>query len=93
MQNYSASEHAQMILEMDGKKFRVAKEASEAEIEGGRLEEECERVKGQLEELRRQGREGGREGKGRDGDEEKAVYVMDFVTNGEELFWLTRYVI
>ena len=44
-----------MILEMDGRKFRVAKEASEAEIEGERLEVEVQRAVEMLGELRAQG--------------------------------------
>jgi len=78
MQKYSASEHAQKILEMDGKKFRVAKEASEAEIDSERLEVECAQTEAQLEELVRQGREGGGARSGRGGDDklaEQAVYV------------------
>jgi len=78
MQKYSASEHAQRILEMDGKKFRVAKEASEAEIDSERLEVECAQTEAQLEELVRQGREGGGMRSGRGGDDkpaEHAVYV------------------
>lgn len=78
MQKYSASEHAQKILDMDGKKFRVAKEASEAEIDSERLELECAQSDAQLEELIRQGREGGSVRNGRAGDDkvaEQAVYV------------------
>jgi len=78
MQKYSASEHAQKILDMDGKKFRVAKEASEAEIDSERLEVECAQTEAQLEELIRQGREGGGARSGRGGDDklaEQAVYV------------------
>lgn len=64
---------------MDGRKFRVAKEASEAEIEGERLEVECGRAEGVLGELKRTGRDGAHVD-GRRGEEsmgaEQAVYVF-----------------
>lgn len=43
---------------MDTKKFRVAKQASELEVEGERLEVELGRVRRRLEELEGQGVEG-----------------------------------
>ena len=65
---------------MDGKKFRVAKEASDAEIESERLDSDCAQTEAQLEELIRQGREGGSARGGRGGDDklaEQAVYVAE----------------
>jgi kinetochore protein Spc24 len=57
-QKYSPQEHAQKILEMDGKKFRVAKEASEAEIEGERLEVEVDRSERSLGESKKRAADG-----------------------------------
>lgn len=51
MQSHNPSEHAEEILRLDGEKFRIAKEASDAEIEGERLEGECRRSEAMLTEL------------------------------------------
>lgn len=93
MQKYSASEHAQKILEMDGKKFRVAKEASEAEIDSERLEVECAQTEAHLEELIRHGREGGGVGSARGNDDklaEHTVYVGDNVVRESVLLTEVR---
>lgn len=50
--------HANEILDLDTKKFRVAKQAQELEVEGERLEAELNRLRCQLEELEEQGVEG-----------------------------------
>lgn len=62
--------HTTEIVELDSKKFRVAKVAQELEIEGERLEGELGRLRGVLGELEGEGVEGGREvRKGREGDD------------------------
>ena len=51
-------DHASHIVELDTQKFRIAKAASDLEIEGERLEQELEGLKSQLHELDVQGAEG-----------------------------------
>lgn len=59
MVSYNGSiDHASQIVELDTQKFRIAKAASDLEIEGGRLEQELEGLKGRLHELDVQGVEG-----------------------------------
>lgn len=70
---HNPAEHAQQILALDTRKFRVAKEASDLEIEGERLEGELAALEAQLDELER--REGGRE---TEPGEELDVYVVCF---------------
>jgi kinetochore protein Spc24 len=54
----SSTDHASQIVELDTQKFRVAKAASDLEIEGERLEQELEGLKNRLHELDIQGVEG-----------------------------------
>ena len=51
-------DHASQIVELDTQKFRIAKAASDLEIEGERLEQELEGLKNRLHELDIQGVEG-----------------------------------
>ncbi|KAL8762201.1 MAG: hypothetical protein Q9184_001759 [Pyrenodesmia sp. 2 TL-2023] len=55
---HSSTEHASQIVELDTRKFRVAKAASDLEIEGERLEQELEGLKERLHGLDLQGLEG-----------------------------------
>lgn len=55
---HDSSRHASEIVELDTKKFRVAKQASELEVETERLEAEHSRLKIRLNELEEQGVEG-----------------------------------
>lgn len=55
---HDAGKHAAAMVELDTKKFRVAKAASELEIESERLESELEMLKERLAELEAQGLEG-----------------------------------
>ncbi|KAI4169145.1 MAG: hypothetical protein LQ343_005890 [Gyalolechia ehrenbergii] len=55
---HSSTDHASQIVELDTQKFRVAKAASDLEIEGERLEQELEGLKGRLRALDMQGIEG-----------------------------------
>lgn len=57
---HDAGGHAERMLKMDTEKFRVAKGASDAEIEGERLEGELASLRQHLDVLERQGVEGGR---------------------------------
>ena len=54
----SSVDHASQIVELDTQKFRIAKAASDLEIEGERLEQELEGLKSRLHELDVQGLEG-----------------------------------
>ncbi|MCJ1466475.1 kinetochore-associated Ndc80 complex subunit spc24 [Pseudocyphellaria aurata] len=56
--SHSSMDHASQIVELDTQKFRIAKAASDFEIEGERLEQELEGLKGRLHELDMQGVEG-----------------------------------
>ncbi|EEP81627.1 conserved hypothetical protein [Uncinocarpus reesii 1704] len=55
---HDPARHAASIVELDTKKFRIAKAASELEIESERLEAELEALKARLAELDAQGLEG-----------------------------------
>ncbi|KAF2719317.1 Spc24-domain-containing protein [Polychaeton citri CBS 116435] len=57
---HDAGKHASEILELDSEKFRIAKGASDLEIEGERLRGELAGLRQQLEILDREGAEGGR---------------------------------
>lgn len=56
--SHNSVDHASQIVELDTQKFRIAKVASDLEIEGERLEQELEGLKGRLQELDIQGVEG-----------------------------------
>ena len=55
---HSTVDHASQIVELDTQKFRIAKAASDLEIEGERLEQELDGLKNRLHELDIQGIEG-----------------------------------
>ena len=55
---HDSTKHAAQIVELDTKKFRIAKAASELEIESERLESELEMLKERLADLEAQGLEG-----------------------------------
>ena len=56
--SHSSMDHASQIVELDTQKFRIAKTASDLEIEGERLEQKLEGLQGRLQELEIQGLEG-----------------------------------
>lgn len=58
LSSHNSVDHGSQIVELDAQKFRIAKAASELEIEGDRLEQELESLKGRLQELDMQGVEG-----------------------------------
>jgi kinetochore protein Spc24 len=55
---HDSGQHASEIVELDTRKFRVAKQAQELEVEGERLEGELESLKARLAQLEDQGVEG-----------------------------------
>ena len=58
LSNHDSRRHAQEIVELDTKKFRIAKQASELEMDSERLEGELHNLKNRLSELEDQGVEG-----------------------------------
>lgn len=69
--SHNPTTHAANILALDTEKFRIAKAASDLEIEGERLEQELEGLRAQLTELDAQGVEGGERGEwSREGEDE-----------------------
>lgn len=62
---HSNADHASHIVELDTRKFRIAKAASDLEIESERLEQELEGSKGRLHDLDTQGVEGNENAKAR----------------------------
>jgi kinetochore protein Spc24 len=71
--SHSSTSHASAIVELDTQKFRIAKAASDLEIEGERLEAELEGLKGRLQELESQGVEGSEVERGRRQGEDPVV--------------------
>lgn len=65
--SHQSADYAAQIVELDTQKFRIAKAASDLEIEGERLEQELETLKGRLQELELQGVEGDDAAKARRG--------------------------
>ncbi|CAL8575844.1 putative kinetochore protein spc24 [Xanthoria parietina] len=56
--SHNSTNHASQIVELDTQKFRVAKAASDLEIEGERLEQELDSLRSKLQQLELQGVEG-----------------------------------
>lgn len=55
---HDSGRHASEIVQLDTKKFKIAKQASELEVDGERLEAELERLRNRLADLEEQGVEG-----------------------------------
>lgn len=73
---HDSQDHARQIVELDTKKFRVAKQAQELEVESERLENELDRLRRKLEDLEEQGVEGdARVRREREGDD-PTVYAL-----------------
>lgn len=66
---HDAGAHAAEVLRLDTEKFRIAKNAGDLEIEGDRLQGEIATLKQQLEQLEREGVEGGRRASAENEDE------------------------
>ncbi|KAI4243907.1 MAG: hypothetical protein L6R40_003289 [Gallowayella cf. fulva] len=56
--SHNTTDHASQIVELDTQKFRVAKAASDLEIEGERLEQDLDGLKVRLQQLDSEGEEG-----------------------------------
>ncbi|KAF2101202.1 Spc24-domain-containing protein [Rhizodiscina lignyota] len=80
--NHDASEHAHEILRLDTEKFRVAKQASDLEIEAQRMEEELRGLRATLGELDKQGVEGDVERNRDVGDDEVILKLKVFRSLG-----------
>ncbi|KAF3042314.1 kinetochore-associated Ndc80 complex subunit spc24 [Didymella keratinophila] len=59
LSQYNPTNHAAEILRLDTEKFKIAKQASDLEIEGERLQQERERLSGVAQDLEAEGVEGG----------------------------------
>ncbi|KAF2279238.1 kinetochore protein-like protein spc24 [Westerdykella ornata] len=68
LSQHNPTTHAQEILRLDTEKFKIAKQASDLEIEGERLQSELARLGGVLAELEEEGVEGGEREKAPDED-------------------------
>ncbi|KAF2744446.1 Spc24-domain-containing protein [Sporormia fimetaria CBS 119925] len=68
LSQHNPTTHAQEILRLDTEKFKIAKQASDLEVEGERLQNEVQRLGGVLQELEEEGVEGGDREKGADED-------------------------
>lgn len=73
--SHNTADHASQIVELDTQKFRIAKAASDLEIESERLEQELEGLKGQLHNLDIQGVEGSEAAKARREQDDPTLYV------------------
>lgn len=71
---HNAVDHASDILRLDTEKFKIAKQASDLEIEGERLASDLGRLGGVSAELEEEGVEGGE--RGERGGEDATVYVF-----------------
>ncbi|KAI9757231.1 MAG: glutathione S- transferase, nitrogen catabolite repression regulator [Chaenotheca gracillima] len=71
--SHASADHASQIVALDTQKFRIAKAASDLEIESERLEQELEGLKGKLAELEMQGVEGGEAERGKRGLEDATL--------------------
>ncbi len=80
--SHNAADHASQIVELDTQKFRIAKAASDLEIEGERLEQELDGLRGRLQELDSQGLEGdvGTREKRDMEDQTMSVLAVDMLT-------------
>ncbi|KAI9811862.1 MAG: kinetochore-associated Ndc80 complex subunit spc24 [Pycnora praestabilis] len=65
LSTHNPADHASQILSLDTQKFRIAKTASDLEIEGERFEQELDGLKSKLQELEMQGVEGGEAERGK----------------------------
>ncbi|KAF2650814.1 Spc24-domain-containing protein [Lophiostoma macrostomum CBS 122681] len=68
LSQHNPTTHASEILRLDTEKFKIAKQASDLEIEGERLQAELGRLGGVLGELEEEGVEGGERERGVDED-------------------------
>ena len=76
LSQHNPTNHAAEILRLDTEKFKIAKQASDLEIEGERLAQEVARLGGVEAELEAEGVEGGEREKS--ASEDATVYVLFF---------------
>ena len=74
--SHNSADHASRIVELDTQKFRVAKAASDLEIESERLEQDLEGLKARLQELDMQGAEGDEAMKARREIDDPTMWVL-----------------
>ncbi|KAI4209623.1 MAG: hypothetical protein LQ351_007472 [Letrouitia transgressa] len=74
--SHNGADHAARIVELDTQKFRVAKAASDLEIEGERLEHELEGIKSRLRQIDLDGVEGDEVMKARRETDDPTVFVL-----------------
>lgn len=74
--SHHGADHAARIVELDTQKFRIAKAASDLEIEGERLEHELEGLKGRLRQIDLDGVEGDEVMKARRETDDPTVFVF-----------------
>jgi kinetochore protein Spc24 len=73
---HNPTEHAAEILRLDTEKFKIAKEASDLEIESERLESDIERTRQMVEECEAQGTEGGDAARRVEGMEDEIILKL-----------------
>jgi kinetochore protein Spc24 len=73
---HNPTEHAAEILRLDTEKFKIAKEASDLEIESERLENDIERTRQMVEECEAQGTEGGDAARRVEGMEDEIILKL-----------------
>ncbi|MCJ1444936.1 MAG: kinetochore-associated Ndc80 complex subunit spc24 [Stictis urceolatum] len=71
--SHSSAAHAAKIVELDTEKFRIAKSASDLEIESERFHSELDGLRGRLQELESQGVEGDEQSRARWESEDPTV--------------------
>jgi kinetochore protein Spc24 len=88
---HDSAKHAAQIVELDTKKFRIAKAASELEIESERLEGELEMLKDRLAELESQGLEGDEITRREREAEDATMWVLSLIqSSGVTIVFLWR---
>ncbi|KAI9831074.1 MAG: kinetochore-associated Ndc80 complex subunit spc24 [Phylliscum demangeonii] len=73
---HSSTAHESHILALDRQKFRLAKSASDLEVEGERLEQELDGLKARLSDLDLQGVEGGEAERGKRESEDETILKL-----------------
>ncbi|KZF23421.1 Spc24-domain-containing protein [Xylona heveae TC161] len=74
--SHDPADHASQIFSLDTQKFRIAKAASDMEIEGERLDQELEILKSRLQDLELQGLEGGETERGKRDLEDETILKL-----------------
>ena len=88
--SHKTADHASQIVELDTQKFRIAKAASDLEIESERLEQELEGLKGRLHDLDIQGVEGSESAKARREQDDPTLWVISSISGNWSALTITR---